>query len=206
MEVIIANKNALARVMLSEIPDAIIIHANASKKAEEMSKGTYVNNTKNVDEKKMRRMIKKFEDVCDDVVKLDIIPIGFKIHCHQNCKYYCKIDNNFETRLGYNITACENGNGISLEIHTVLYHKITNTFYDITPDFFHETSKWFLPIKNKNLSYDVMIRMVGRKFDFTKISCGKHKEFYSADSVVADSDEILSFLEQTKYIRFHFRF
>lgn len=205
MEAFMANKNVLARLLISGNPDAVKTHANASRVAEEMSKGTYVNNTKNVDEKKMRRMIKKFEDVCDDVVKLDIIPIGFKIHCHQNCKYYCKIDNNFETRLGYNITACENGNGISLEIHTVLYHKITNTFYDITPDFLHEKSKWFLPIKNRNLSYDAVIRMVGRDFDFTKISCGKHIEFHSPDSVVANSDDVLAFLEQTKYMRFYFR-
>ena len=211
MEGIMANKNALARLMLSENPDAIITHANATRIAEETYANQIVNTTKEVNEKKMRRMIKKFEDVCDEVVKLDIVPIGFKIHCHQNCKYYCNIDNNFETRLGYNITSCGNGNAISLEIHTVLYHKITNTFYDITPDFLHEKSKWFLPFKNRNMSYNAMIRMVGRRFDFCSIRCGRLVDEFGNEieldcpaGSISDSNDVLKFLEQTKHTRFHF--
>lgn len=212
MEGIMANKNALARLMLSQNPNVIITHANASKIAEETYANQIINTTKDINERKMRRMIKKFEDVCDEVVKLDIIPIGFKIHCHQNCIYYCKIDNNFETRLGYNITSCGNGNAISLEIHTVLYHKITNTFYDITPDFLHEKSKWFLPIKNRNMSYTAMIQMVGRRFDFCKISCGRLVDEFGNEielncpvGCISDSNDVLKFLEQTKHIRFYFR-
>lgn len=204
-ESIMANKNNLVRVLISKAPDNLSIHLNSTTEAYVMLMGRTPDNTANINVKKMKRMLSRIEEVCEEPIKLEIVPVGFKQMCHNNCAYYCSIDDNFETRLGYNIVSSEGCNAISLEIHTVLYHKVTKTYYDITPDYLLETSKWFIPFKS-NIKYSSMFMMVGRKFDFGTIINGKPnvkcRDLEGNEKFKVD--DMIDFLNMTNNMRFHF--
>jgi hypothetical protein len=170
---IIANRNALMRSWFAYYPEVLGKQKQLRQEADYYHKmGMGFNSTQGVNAKKLKRCLKKYDTICEEAIKLTIIPIGFQQRCHQNCDLYCAIDKDFEPRLGYNITACKCGNCMTMEIHSVLYHKPTSKFYDITEDYEYETDKWFLPFKTKKTQNEFR-QLAGRDFDFSSLRYAK---------------------------------
>ena len=163
MEQIMAMKNDFVRFFLTEDPN-IIKESLEMKQEWEDAKGGAATGTQGVKKKKMEIFLKPFAEALGTPEKLHIINIGFVRVCHNNCKNFSTIDNTFEPQLGYNITACDCGNLMCMEIHSVLKSKIDGKLYDITPDFNNEKSKWFVPMKH-NKPCRIHMQLAGRKLD-----------------------------------------
>jgi len=158
-----AMKNDFIRLSLTKDPNTI-------KKSLELkqlwkdTKGDVSTSTKGVRKKQMDKFLKPLAEALGTPEKLNIINIGFNNMCHDNCQDFCTIDKNYEPQLGYNITACDCGNDMTMEIHSVLKSKVDGKLYDITADFNDEKSKWFVPIKHNN-TYKQQYQIVGRRLD-----------------------------------------
>ena len=168
-----AMKNAFVRFSLTQHPNALK-ESLKNKQEWEDSEGDIATGTKGVKKKQMDLVLKPFAEALGTPEKLDIINIGFIRMCHNNCGDFCKIDNNFEPQLGYNITACDCGNMMCMEVHSVLKSKIDGKLYDITPDFDNQKSKWFVPIKH-NKPYIIHMQLAGRKLDCFHKQVGRCK-------------------------------
>ncbi len=170
-----AMKNDFIRLSLTKDPN-IIKESLKLKQEWKDTKGDASTGTKGVYKKQMDKFLKPFAEVLGTPEKLNIINVGFIRMCHDNCKDFCTIDKNYETQLGYNITACDCGNVMTMEIHSVLKSKVDGKLYDITPDFDDEKSKWFVPIKHNKI-YKQQYQIVGRRLDcynkqLKKCKCG----------------------------------
>jgi len=175
MEQIMTMKNDFIRFSLAKYPN-IIKESLELKQEWKDNSGDVSIGTKGVYNKQMDKFLKPFAEALGTPEKLNIINIGFNRMCHNNCKDFCTIDKNYEPQLGYNITACDCGNIMSMEIHSVLKSKVDGKLYDITPDYNDEKSKWFVPIKH-NKSARIHMQMAGRDLDcynkqLKKCKCG----------------------------------
>jgi hypothetical protein len=83
----------------------------------------------------------------DKTTCIEINPIGLNNCCHITSELFAKSCKGLKVVLGYNITACNCGRLMSLEIHSV--NKIGNKLYDFTRDFNDEKSKYFAEIDTK---------------------------------------------------------
>ena len=154
-----AMKNDFVRFSLTQHPNAIKESLELKQEWDLEYKLDFQVGTKGVKQKQMHTLLKPFEEALGTPVELKIINIGFHRFCHNNCKDFCKIDNTYEPQLGYNITACDCGNLMCMEIHSVLKSKIDGKLYDITPDYNNEQSKWFVPMKH-NKSVRIHMQMI----------------------------------------------
>jgi len=79
--------------------------------------------------------------------KLKIIPMLRERLCHNNVQDIRKISTeDTQHVIGYNITSCFCGEIYCLEIHSVLKIVETGELIDLTKDFAHEKTKWFIPV------------------------------------------------------------
>jgi hypothetical protein len=200
---IIANRNALMRSWFAYYPEVLGKQKQLRQEADAYHKiGVVFNSTKSVNGKKLKRCLKKFDAISEEAIKLTIVPIGFQQRCHQNCDLYCAIDKDFEPKLGYNITACPCGNCMTMELHSVLYHKPTNKFYDITEDYEYETEKWFMPFKTKKTQLEFR-QLAGRDFDFGSLryaKCGCPNNNYRKNFDPPDLIEYLEHIDKLVFI------
>ena len=165
-------KNELARTMLKKDPSSLIDVLKMKKewdnRNDDYSVGTY-----GVNVKIMKRMLSSFEDTLGTPIKLEVINVGFNNMCHNNCINLCDMCPEYKVQLGYNITACDCGNLMCMEIHSVIKDK-DDKLYDITPDFNNETKKWFIPL-NTNKTMHQISALCGREYDVYNTNISKCK-------------------------------
>lgn len=95
-------------------------------------------------EKLTQYLCETFGDDHQPPIKLDIYPLMLQQLCHNNSRDFAK-SFDMDVCVGFNITACECGEFIGFEIHSVPVDK-DGKYYDITEDFYGEKEKWFYPI------------------------------------------------------------
>jgi hypothetical protein len=95
-------------------------------------------------EKLTQYLCETFGDDHETPIKLDIYPLMLQQLCHSNAREFAK-SFDMNVCVGFNITACECGDFISFEIHSVPVDK-DGKYYDITEDFYGEKEKWFYPV------------------------------------------------------------
>lgn len=92
--------------------------------------------------KEFKKMCFSFSAVLqtEKPVMIPVIPIGFKLNCHRNSAYGAEFlnelsqTNDWERRSGYIFFFCKCSKKINAEVHSVIYHRPTQTYIDITPD------------------------------------------------------------------------
>lgn len=99
-------------------------------------------------------------------VMIKIVPLGLIAQCHTTSQLAMRHlpAEVWEWRSGYNITNCPCGHQQVAELHSVLYHKPTNTYHDLTKDFDGLTEKLFLPIRKMDVDKEFFIHMVKRRY------------------------------------------
>jgi hypothetical protein len=134
-------------------------------------------------EKLTQYLCETFGDDHETPIKLDIYPLMLQQLCHSNARDFAK-SFDMNVCLGFNITACECGDFISFEIHSVPVDK-DGKYYDITEDFYGEKEKWFYPvhtIPNNDLKTfmwrvrEMLGQGSGYCFSEKKHTCGKKQE------------------------------
>jgi hypothetical protein len=112
---------------------------------------------------------------------LNILPIGLNNLCHGNV--INAIENlgekDWAHAIGHNILFCGCGRFVIAEIHSVLYHKPTKTYVDITPDFDRHKAKYFIPIISCITPLERAFYVKGRMIDY--IVMGEYKHFCMDD-------------------------
>ena len=162
MTTIMTYKNELTRLTLKKDPDTIMLVLKM-KKEWANREGDCSVETKGVNKKKLIKMLSRFGDVFGTPIKIEVLKMGFNNMCHRNCINFCEICPEYKVQIGYNITSCDCGNFMCMEIHSVI--KDTNDkLYDITADFNNETEKWFVPL-NTNKNIFQLTGFCGRKYD-----------------------------------------
>lgn len=174
MTTIMKYKNDLVRLNLKKDPSSLIDVLKMKKEWDNRDTDCSVS-TNGVNNKNMIKMISGFGDILGTPIKLEVMKMGFNNMCHNNCINLCEMCPEYEVQLGYNITACNCGNLMCMEIHSVIKDK-DEKLYDITPDFNNETEKWFVPL-NTNKTMHQISGLCGRKYDFynteiRKCKCG----------------------------------
>jgi hypothetical protein len=134
-------------------------------------------------EKLTQYLCETFGDDHETPIKLDIYPLMLQQLCHSNAREFAK-SFDMNVCVGFNITACECGDFISFEIHSVPVDK-DGKYYDITEDFYGEKEKWFYPvhtIPNNDLKTfmwrvrEMLGQGSGYCFSEKKHTCGKKQE------------------------------
>tara|TARA_R110000764_G_scaffold227459_1_gene317615 strand:+ start:62 stop:673 length:612 start_codon:yes stop_codon:yes gene_type:complete len=174
MTTLMSYKNELTRLTLKKDPGSLM-YVSKLKKEWDNDVCDAVAGTKGVNTKNMTKMLSVFGDTFGTPIKIDILNIGLNNLCHNNCVNICEICPEYKVQVGYNITACNCGNLMCMEAHSVIKDK-DEKLYDITPDFNREIEKWFVPL-NTNKSQKQIVRLFGRKYDFynagmRKCKCG----------------------------------
>jgi hypothetical protein len=174
MTTIMTYKNELTRLSLQKDPSSLIDALKLKKEWDSRDTDCSVE-TRGVNKKNMIKMLSGFGDVFGTPIKIEVQKVGFNNLCHNNCINLCEMCPEYEVQLGYNITACNCGNVMCMEIHSVIKDK-DEKLYDITPDFNNETEKWFVPL-NTNKTIHQIMTMCGRKYEFyntgmRKCKCG----------------------------------
>jgi hypothetical protein len=137
---------------------------------EEQKRNAFYTTTSGVNVEKLTQYLcETFGDDHETPIKLDIYPLMLQQLCHNNSRDFAK-SFDMDVCVGFNITACECGDFMSFEIHSVAVDK-DGKYYDITEDFYGEKEKWFLPIAtipNKDLK-TLLVRvryMIGNNTGF----------------------------------------
>ena len=162
---IMSYKNDLTRNTLKKDPSSLIDVLKMKKDWDNRgSDCSVVVGTHGVNTKNMKKMLSSFDDTFGEPIKIEVLKLGFNNMCHNNCINLCELCPDYKTQIGYNITACDCGNLMCMEIHSVIKDK-DDKLYDITPDFNNETHKWFVPL-NTNKTIHQIYALCGRKYDF----------------------------------------
>jgi hypothetical protein len=123
---------------------------------------------------------------------------GIKFNCFNNTANAVQVlGSDWERRIGYNITDYKTRSDIGIEIHCVLKHKPTNTYYDITPDYAGEKYKWFIDSDILTNKYMRTMVLHNRKIDRIT-SKNKSAKF----STFEELDKTLQFLKKTMIVSF----
>jgi len=95
---------------------------------------------------KVKAYLKNYGNCFKQPELLTIQGIGLNNMCHNNAKYFCDLNPQFTTALGYNVCSCRCGGLMTFEIHTVVKDSRTGKYWDITKDYNKEEQKWFVPL------------------------------------------------------------
>ena len=170
--------------------------------------------TRGVDEKKMKKYLTEtFGDDVKNPEKLVILPLMLRQRCHKNSNEFARTFG-MGVCVGFNITACECGEFMNGEIHSVVVDK-NGKYLDITEDMLYEREKWFLPIHtftNEEVNQDrqqITIKMIYRmtKSDHTgyfwthkEHECGKNCRYVAPSLLGYKKKDVVGMIETYKNI------
>ena len=195
-------KNDLVRFNLKKDPSSLIEVLNMKKEWDNRDTDCSVS-TNGVNKKNMIKMLNGFGDILGTPIKLEVMKMGFNNMCHNNCKNLCELYPEYKSQIGYNITACDCGNVMCMEIHSVIKDK-DEKLYDITPDFNDETEKWFVPL-NTNKTIHQLNYLCERKYDFyntgiRKCKCGIKWDIKMTSFVPSEFSDTIKNINRIKMI------
>lgn len=107
--------------------------------------------TRGVKPNTIQAVAELFAPIAPPPVLIKIVPKCLNNQCFKNADLIME-HSGYMRRTGYNLTSCDCGNIISLEVHCLNEDENGNLF-DLTSDYGGEKKKWFFPIENFDEKY-----------------------------------------------------